>query len=62
MKEISVVKSETRFHREAIKVQRGKLLKENSVIVRIRSSVKLLIMQNCTDNTTGNTPLTEENV
>ena len=56
------MKSETHFSREAIKVQRGKVLKENSIIARRWSSAKLLIMQNYTDNANGNAPLTVENV
>ena len=44
MKKISVVKSETHFSREAIKNQRGKVLKENSIIGRGWSSAKLFIV------------------
>ena len=55
------MKSETRFSREAIKVQRGKVVKENSIIARRWSSAKLLIMQNYTDNANGDVPLTVEN-
>ena len=56
------MKSETHYNREVIKVQRGKVLKENSIIARRWSSAKLLIMQNYTDNANGNAPLTVENV
>ena len=54
------MKSETRFSREAIKVQRGKVVKENSIIARRWSSAKLSIMKNYTDNANGDVPLTVE--
>ena len=53
------MKSETR---EAIENQRGKILKENSIIGRSWSSVKLFIGQNFTENANGDVPLTVENV
>ena len=56
------MKSETHFSREAIKVQGGKVLQENSIIAGRWSSAKLLIMQNYTDNANGNVSLTVENV
>ena len=58
----SVVKSETHFSREAIENNIGKVSKENSIIGRSWSSAKLFIMQNYTDNTNGNVPLTVENM
>ena len=58
----TAVKPEALFSREAIKVHRGKLLKENSIIARSWSSAKLFIVQNFTDNANGNAPLTGENV
>ena len=62
MKKTSAVKSETNFRREAIKVQRSKILKENSITGRSWSSAKLFTMQNYTDNADGDVPLTVENV
>ena len=58
----SAVKSKTLFSREAIKVYRGKVLKENySIISRSWSSAKLFIMHNYTDNANGDVPFTVEN-
>ena len=62
MKKISVVKSETHFSREAIKNQRGKVLKENSIIGRGWSSAKLFIVQGYTKKAHGDVPLTVETV
>ena len=62
MKKTSAVKSETHFSREAFGNERGKVLKENSIIGRSWSSVKLFITQNYTDNADGNVALTVENV
>ena len=58
----SAVKSETHFSREVIENHIGKVSKENSIIGRSWSSAKLFIMQNYTDNTNGNVPLTVENM
>ena len=58
----SAVKSETHFGRELIDKQRGKVLKENSIIGRSWSSAKLFIVQNYTENANGYVPLTVENV
>ena len=44
------MKSETRFCREGIENQRGKVLKENSIIGRSWSSAKLFLVQNYTEN------------
>ena len=57
-----MVKSETRFGREAIKNQHVKVLKENSIIGKSWSSAKLFIVQNYTENANGYVPLTVENV
>ena len=56
------VKSETLFSGEAIENSRNKVLKENSIIGKSWSSAKLFIVQNYTENTNGNVPLTVENV
>ena len=56
------VKSGTQYSREAIEVSGGKVLKENFIMGRSWSSGKLFIMQNYTDNTNGDVPLTAENV
>ena len=61
MKKTSAVKSEILFSREAIKVLRGKILNENSIIRRSWSSGKLFMIQNYTDNANGDVPLTVEN-
>ena len=53
----SAVKSETHFSREPTEDQRGKVLKENSIIGR-----NLFIVQNYTENANGDVPLTVENV
>ena len=58
----SAVKSETNFSREAIGNQLCKVLKKNSNIGRSWSSAKLFIVQNYTENTNGDVPLTVENV
>ena len=47
---------------EAIKNKLGKVLKENSIIGRSWSSVKLLIVQNYIENANENVPLTIENM
>ena len=57
-----MVKSETRFGREAIENQHVKVLKENSIIGKSWSSAKLFIVQNYTENANGDVPLTVENV
>ena len=44
------MKYETQFSSEAIKNQRGKVLKENSIIGRSWSSAKLFLVQNYTEN------------
>ena len=62
MKKTSPVKTEIWFSREAIKVQRGKVLRENSIADRSWSSSKLFIMQSYTDNANGDAPLTVGNV
>ena len=56
------MKSETGFSRKAIENWRGKALKENSITGRNWNSVKLLIVQNYTENTNGDVLLTVENV
>ena len=56
------MKSEALFSSEAIEYKRGKVLKENSIICRRKSSAKLFIVQNYTENANGGTPLTVENV
>ena len=56
------MKYETHFCREAIENQCDKVLKENSIIDRSWSSVKLFIIQNYTDSTNADVPLTVENV
>ena len=56
------MKSETRFSREAIKNQPGKVLKENFITDRNWSSAKLFILQNYTENANEDVPLTVENV
>ena len=61
-KKTSVVKSKTHFSRGPIYIERGKVLKQNSVIGRSCSSAKLFMMQNCNDNANGDVPLTVENV
>ena len=61
-KKTSTVESETHFSREVINVQRGKVLKENSITDRSWSSAKLFIMQNYTNNGDGDVPLIIENV
>ena len=53
----SAVKSETHFSREPTEDQRGKVLKENSIIGR-----NLFIVQNYTENANGDVPLTVEHV
>ena len=58
-KKTSVVKSETRFRREATENERGKELKENSVIGSW-SSAKLFVMQNYFESANGDVPLTIE--
>ena len=59
---ISAVKSETHFSREAMKNQRGKVLKENSIIGRGWSSAKLFIVLNYNENPNGHVPLRVEKV
>ena len=54
--------SETNFWIEAIESERGKVLKENSIIGRGWSSAKLFIVQGYTKNAHGDVPLTVENV
>ena len=56
------MKSETRFRREVVENQRGKVWKENSIIGRSWSSAMLFIVQNYTENANGYMPLTVENV
>ena len=55
------MKSGTYFSREAIENKSGKVLKENSIIGK-RSSGKLFIMQNYTDDANADVPLTAESV
>ena len=62
MKKTSAVKSETRFSREAIENWSGKVLKENSIIGRTRSSAKLFLVQDYTENANGHVPLIVEDV
>ena len=50
MKKTSAVKSETYFSRKAIESERGKRLKENSIIDRNWSSAKSFVVQNYTEN------------
>ena len=50
------MKSETYFSRETIENLRAKMLKENSIVGRGWSSVKLFIVQNYTENTNGDVP------
>ena len=57
----SAVKSETHYRKEASKVWRGKVFKENSIIGRSWSSEKLFLMWNYTDNADGDVPLIVEN-
>ena len=54
---MSVVKSKTHFSKE-----RGKVLKENSIISKSWSSAKLFIVQNYTENANEDVHLTAENV
>ena len=54
---MSAMKSKTHFSKE-----RGKVLKENSIISKSWSSAKLFIVQNCTENANGDVRLTVENV
>ena len=56
-KKTSEVKSGTLFSREAIENQRGKVLKENSIIGRNWISAKLFMIQNYTDDANGDLPL-----
>ena len=56
------MKSETHFSREAIEIERGKVLKGNSIIDRSWSSAKLFIVQDYTENANGYVPLIVENV
>ena len=53
MKGTSKVRPETHFSREAVKNQRGKVLKKNSIISRSWRSGKLFIVQNYTENANG---------
>ena len=60
-----VVESETHltdFSRQAIENERGKVLKENSIIDRNWSSAKLFIVQEYTENANGEVTLIVENV
>ena len=58
-----MVKSATRFSREAIEARKAnKVLKENSMIDRSWSSAKLFIVQDCTGNANEDVPLIVENV
>ena len=59
---ISAVKSETRFSKEPIENERGKVLKENSIIGGSWRSAQMFIMQHYPDNANENVPLTVENV
>ena len=61
-KKISAMKSETHFSRKAIENERGKVLKENSIIGRIWNSAKLFIVQNYIKNVDGDVRLTVENM
>ena len=56
------MKSKTHFSIEAINVERVKVLKENFIIGRSWRTAKLFMMQNYTDNTNGDVPLTVQNV
>ena len=57
-----MVKSEAHRSKEDIKNERGKELKENSIISRSWSSANLLIKKNFSDNAIGNVLLTVENL
>ena len=52
----------TDFSRQAIENERGKVLKENSIIDRNWSSAKLFIVQEYTENANGEVTLIVENV
>ena len=54
---MSAVKSKIHFSKE-----RGKVLKENSIISKSWSSAKLFIVQNYTENANEDVHLTAENV
>ena len=58
-----MVKSATRFSREAIEARKAsKVLKENSMIDRSWSSAKIFIVQDYTGNANEDVPLIVENV
>ena len=61
-KKISVLKYETDFSRDAMKVKRGKVLKENFTIGKSLNSARLFRMQNYNENADEDESLTAENV
>ena len=50
------------FYRKAVKVERGKVLKENSIAGRTWSSGKLFVLKNNTTIANWNVPLIVENL
>ena len=50
------------FYRKAVKVERGKVLKENSIAGRTWSSGRLFVLKNNTTIANWNVPLIVENL
>ena len=56
------MESKKNFYRKAVKVERGKVLKENSIAGRTWSSGKLFVLKNNTTIANWNVPLIVENL
>ena len=56
------MESKKNFYRKAVKVERGKVLKENSIAGRTWSSGKLFVLKNNTTIANRNMPLIVENL